>query len=245
MDPGSLYPSGFHPAWQDYTPDIQRYAKHGRRSNLTGDKRVRYYFVDFGISTLFPESPPDGTSPGIKRLVTGADGLEQDVPELRVPSYPYDPFAVDICILGYLFRKAFIWVRQSKPAIAKACRFRISDCSFDAAGWANRKQKYSNLGFLTPLTRRMTVFDPEARPTAPQALQLFEEIAQSLTGSASRRLLRKYGEERLASVAKNITQVSLEAKYHFKHLFRECVVYALFQLANFVVVNVAGTSLFC
>lgn len=61
---------------------------------------VKYYFIDFGISTRFEE----GRS---SRLVTGIHGRERDVPELS-RNVPYDPFKVDIFILGNCYRRQFV-----------------------------------------------------------------------------------------------------------------------------------------
>ena len=61
------------------------------------DVPVIYYFVDFGISTWLKPEDTD-------RLVVGSDGLDQDVPELS-DDVPYDPFKVDIFVLGNFFRQ--------------------------------------------------------------------------------------------------------------------------------------------
>ncbi|KAI9063466.1 hypothetical protein FKP32DRAFT_1572015 [Trametes sanguinea] len=58
---------------------------------------LKYYYVDFGISTQY--------APGEQRApVLGSARLDQDVPELS-DTVPYDPFMVDIFILGNMFRK--------------------------------------------------------------------------------------------------------------------------------------------
>ena len=95
MDATSIYPEGFHPFLQLRQPDgngtarvISRYEAH---------RPVTYYFVDFGISTHFQREQDE-------RLVVGEDGIDKDVPELS-PSVPYDPFKVDIFILGNVFRR--------------------------------------------------------------------------------------------------------------------------------------------
>ena len=58
-----------------------------------------YYLVDFGISSWFQ---PNETN----RLVSGTSGLDQDVPELS-DDVPYDPFKLDIFVLGNFFRQNF------------------------------------------------------------------------------------------------------------------------------------------
>ncbi|TFY77662.1 hypothetical protein EWM64_g6350 [Hericium alpestre] len=57
----------------------------------------KYYYVDYGISAFIPP----GSS---ERLVTGTYGRDRDVPELS-DDVPYDPFKVDIFILGNMFRQ--------------------------------------------------------------------------------------------------------------------------------------------
>lgn len=60
--------------------------------------RVRYYYVDFGMSTRF--------LPGEPRLVTGQLGRDREAPELS-DTVPYDPFKVDVFIIGNLLRQEF------------------------------------------------------------------------------------------------------------------------------------------
>ncbi|TFY74874.1 hypothetical protein EWM64_g9137 [Hericium alpestre] len=98
MDASAMYPLGFHPVKDLFLPDINIPARSTilSRSQVGG---VRYYFVDFGISSIIT---PDAPS----RLVLGLDGRDQDVPELSDED-PYDPFKVDIFTIGNLFRRLF------------------------------------------------------------------------------------------------------------------------------------------
>ena len=66
---------------------------------------IRYYFVDFGISVKFPADLEP------KRTV-GIIGLDRDAPELS-NTRPYDPFRVDIFILGNVFKKDIYAVRSA------------------------------------------------------------------------------------------------------------------------------------
>ncbi len=95
MDGTSLYPKGFHPIVTNYTPDVRNEAKPYAR--FTAPTPVKYYFVNFGISESLAV---EGTS----LRASGTDGLGPDVPELS-GSEPYDPFKVDIFILGNFFKK--------------------------------------------------------------------------------------------------------------------------------------------
>ena len=92
MEANSLYPRGFHPIYDVLLPDATNPAWPLSRSQVG----VRYYFVDYGIST----QAPSGEHPN----VVGTFGIDQEVPELS-KSIPYDPFKVDIFIIGNVLKK--------------------------------------------------------------------------------------------------------------------------------------------
>ena len=99
MDATRLFPDGFHPMRLDCHPQqITRPATLLSRNDVP----VTYYYVDFGISTWLKPEDAD-------RLVVGSDGLDQEVPELS-DDVPYDPFKVDIFVLGNFFRQNFTQV---------------------------------------------------------------------------------------------------------------------------------------
>ena len=111
MDAEPLYPKGFHPIKPVADASGIRLAHTRRRRDVGG---VRYYFIDFGISSKFsPEEP---------RQVVGIFGQDNEVPELS-KTEPYDPFKVDVFILGNLFKRAFLKVyrfARLRPDSAKA-----------------------------------------------------------------------------------------------------------------------------
>ena len=87
-----MYPLGFHPIHATSLKDGWTYAPMISRL----EAGVKYYFVDYGISSYFPA--------GSKReLVFGIAGRDQDVPELS-DDVPYDPFKVDIFTIGNVIR---------------------------------------------------------------------------------------------------------------------------------------------
>ncbi|EGO02260.1 hypothetical protein SERLA73DRAFT_86540 [Serpula lacrymans var. lacrymans S7.3] len=92
MDGAPLYPEGFHPIRMNYSTDGVFELKPLPRI----DHPVRYYFIDFGLSTQF--------APGDPPFVVGAKGRDQDVPELSC-DVPYNAYKVDIFTLGNLYRK--------------------------------------------------------------------------------------------------------------------------------------------
>jgi hypothetical protein len=92
MNATHMYPLGFHPVQDIYLGDKRTIAP--RISRL--EAGVKYYFVDYGISSYFP--------PGSRReLVVGIAGRDRDVPELS-NDVPYDPFKVDIFTIGNVIR---------------------------------------------------------------------------------------------------------------------------------------------
>ncbi|EIW62126.1 uncharacterized protein TRAVEDRAFT_44958 [Trametes versicolor FP-101664 SS1] len=96
MDATAVFPKGFHPMAETTLPDLSGLAPFVRRIDVP----VKYYFIDFGISTQFaPDQHP--------RLVLGTDGLDDEVPELS-NTVPYDPFKTDIFIIGNLLRQQFL-----------------------------------------------------------------------------------------------------------------------------------------
>jgi len=98
-----MYPLGFHPVEDLFLDDIQTAAP--RISRLVAG--VKYYFVDYGISSYFP--------PGSRRgLVLGIAGRDQDVPELS-NAVPYGPFKVDIFTIGNVIRGELQAVGSHSP----------------------------------------------------------------------------------------------------------------------------------
>ena len=98
MDANSLYPKGFHPVMDHYLPDSSDYAPYIARTQAS----VKYYYIDFGISVHIPPGSPS-------KLVTGRLGRDRDPPELASDD-PYDPFKLDVFIIGNLFRTEFLEV---------------------------------------------------------------------------------------------------------------------------------------
>lgn len=99
MDGSNLYKDGWHPmnTWL---------ARDGRDNLCLSRKRseveIKYYFIDFGLSTQF--------DPGHERLVTGKLGRIQ-APE-QISGLPYDPFKLDIYYLGHVYQTMIVDVRS-------------------------------------------------------------------------------------------------------------------------------------
>ncbi|KAI0054727.1 hypothetical protein BV25DRAFT_1895581 [Artomyces pyxidatus] len=96
MDADAMYPRGFHPVRTRFLPNGVNIAFYTRRPRLLAG--VKYYFVDYGISShILPDQP---------RLALGLEGRDEEVPELSEIE-PYDPFKVDIYTIGNVFRRNF------------------------------------------------------------------------------------------------------------------------------------------
>ncbi|VDB85842.1 unnamed protein product [Peniophora sp. CBMAI 1063] len=97
VDASALYPNGHHPIKLEFSSDYRKVVRPLPRSK----HGVRYYYVDFGISSHIP---PNSSS--ASNLVTGVFGRNQNVPELS-DSVPYDPLKVDIFSMGQVFEELF------------------------------------------------------------------------------------------------------------------------------------------
>lgn len=96
LDASDMYPEGFHPIHQQLDKMWKFRARYRERHEV---QNVKYYFIDFGLSSHF-------TDPNQRRRVLGEDCQDREVPELsRVR--PYDPFPVDIFTLGNLYSNCF------------------------------------------------------------------------------------------------------------------------------------------
>ncbi|KAI0066775.1 kinase-like protein [Artomyces pyxidatus] len=96
MDGDAMFPLGFHPVLDLFLPDATTPAIYSLVPRSVAG--VRYYFVDYGLSSYIP--------PGQPRLVVGLEGRDEEVPELS-EDVPYDPFKVDIFSIGNIFRHEF------------------------------------------------------------------------------------------------------------------------------------------
>lgn len=156
MDAAALFPRGFHPVLQLSLPDISSDAPVLSRAAVP----INYYYIDFGISTRFaPDSP--------SKLVVGSWGLDWEPPELS-ETVPYDPFKLDVFLIGNLMRRQFCDVR----IIALYTSNSLTD-TFE--------QKYLNLTMLEPLMNRMVDQDPARRPTAAEVYQQYTAIRRSVS----------------------------------------------------------------
>lgn len=154
MDADVLFPNGYHPVVTTREPlnDV------GTKILPRAAGKIRYYYIDFGIASHLPQ----GRTP---RLVLGRDGLDQSVPELSF-EVPYDPFKVDVFIIGNLLKETFLEVN---PYMRLHVNSLTSLC-----------QKYSNVEFLRMLATAMTRQQPQERPTASDAHKTWRESRKDI-----------------------------------------------------------------
>lgn len=183
MDANSMFPDGFHPVKKSFLSDAQTVAPRLPRSSAA----VKYYYVDFGISSYFPPGSP-------QKFVRGTDGRDKEVPELS-DTVSYDPFKVDIFIIGNLFRHEFHEVCFS---FDESHVVLMNNCTL---------QKFSNVDFLAPLITAMTQTDPERRPDAEGALQLWRSQCSRVSALHGQWRLIGRDEPSMATLWFNVSAV--------------------------------------
>ncbi|KAJ7434800.1 kinase-like domain-containing protein [Mycena galericulata] len=151
MDGGHLFPNGFHPQRPSLTPDLSAKAKHYTRTQ----RPVKYYFIDFGISSKF--------EPGEDTRVDVIIGGDRTVPEFlsaiaKDEFERLDPFPTDIYYLGNMIRMEFL-------------------------DGVERWMKSPKLGFefMRPLVSDMVQADPTKRPNIDEVVSRFETIRNGLS----------------------------------------------------------------
>lgn len=109
MDGRGLFPEGWHP--QSLLSSRDGLHSAGRPA-LREVRDLRYYFIDFGLST-------HGES-----MTLGEHGQEE-APELS-STVPYDPYKLDVYILGKAYGRFFVPVstrgeRAENPVLTSRC----------------------------------------------------------------------------------------------------------------------------
>lgn len=96
MDGRALFPQGWHPQASTRLPNGRRIKASARNPSRAAAGGVRYYFIDFGLATHDEDQ------------VTGILGQER-APELSGDG-PYNPYKLDVYIMGMAFQHFFIEV---------------------------------------------------------------------------------------------------------------------------------------
>lgn len=165
-----MFPRGHHPQILRNLPDASKPAPFVPR--LAARPPVKYDYVDFGISSKFdPKETP--------KLAVGIAGRDQEVPELSATA-PYDPFKVDVFIVGNVLRKLF---------------YEVSDLNLVLdLNLTTSRQVYSNIHFLLPLIDLMMQKAPENRVNAQQAREEWHKIRKRIWFTQRARRLRPHEE---------------------------------------------------
>ena len=153
MDPKTMYPEGFHPVQTAYKRDYSGIAYHIPRSAIG----VKYYYADFGISKHFQDA-------GSPRVTTGISGRDRDPPELS-NTVPYDPFKLDVFIIGNMLKREFCDVIF--PLLSSTAKLTFP-------------QRFSNLEFIRPLADNMATPEPNSRPSAEAALNAWRTLREKV-----------------------------------------------------------------
>ncbi|KAG8994245.1 hypothetical protein FRB94_010036 [Tulasnella sp. JGI-2019a] len=93
MDARAMFPRGWHPQQYAFLPN-GRSVLPTEKASRTAAGGVRYYFIDFGISTQDADS------------VTGIY-CQEPCPELS-STVPYNPYKLDIFIIGMSYKKSLL-----------------------------------------------------------------------------------------------------------------------------------------
>ncbi|KAH8111759.1 kinase-like domain-containing protein [Phellopilus nigrolimitatus] len=96
--------------------------------------------------------------------------------------------------------------------------FRVDVFTLGMTFKRNLLDVYQNLLVLAPLIHEMTKEEPEERLTAPQALELFEQLITTYPGYARRWCLHSHDERSTVRLTRNIRSVFRELSYLSKSL---------------------------
>ncbi|KAG8954541.1 hypothetical protein FRC03_011438 [Tulasnella sp. 419] len=147
MDARLMFPKGWHAINMARLPDGK---PSDRGITRTEAGYVRYYFIDFGYSSKGEYS------------VHGQNGIER-APELETgDKVPYDPFKLDIYMLGLTFKDAIL----------------------------NRTRGAEFI--VGPMVQFMLLKAPHRRPTPEECLERLEALERKLSTRAKERRLRIY-----------------------------------------------------
>ncbi|KAH0840354.1 hypothetical protein J3R83DRAFT_1373 [Lanmaoa asiatica] len=114
---------------------------------------IRYYFIDFGLSTEF--------APGqCERLVTGGLGRIR-APEQISGSF-YDPFKLDVYYLGHVFQTKVVDV--------------VFHIFYPTRGAYVSQQEFKGLEVLGDLALLMTKPNPKDCPSAQETLMIWNSL---------------------------------------------------------------------
>ncbi|KAJ6569075.1 hypothetical protein B0H19DRAFT_1256748 [Mycena capillaripes] len=141
IDTSRMIPGGFNFArpWTSDGVVSLRGEKSGKPSIKTRTEAgpMKYYFIDFGLSVWF-------SSFETRRLVTGFFGQRgKYIPELS-DTIPYDPFKVDVRLVGEMLRKDFLFVGVHLNPSVFSSLLVFARMYSDTQGWILSYRLYGN-----------------------------------------------------------------------------------------------------
>ncbi|KAG8979886.1 hypothetical protein FRB90_007845, partial [Tulasnella sp. 427] len=129
MDGRALFPKGWHPQLRATYPDGTEMKNPTPSRTAIGG--VRYYFIDFGISSRDQDK------------VLGIDGQEP-APELSA-TVPYDPYKLDVFILGMAYRHLLLEEHTGAEVLLPLIDFMVRRKPADRPSAAESLQKFQEL----------------------------------------------------------------------------------------------------
>lgn len=149
MDGRRLYPHGWHPQQREFYPNGQ--TMRGADPSRTAVGGVRYYFIDFGISTKDQDE------------VLGIHGQELS-PELSA-NVPYNPYKLDVYILGMAYQHFLIERHSGLDFLLPLIEYMTPQKPSERPSAAEALQRWKSiereLSFFT-LSKRL--YPPKAEP---------------------------------------------------------------------------------
>ncbi|KAI9063417.1 kinase-like protein [Trametes sanguinea] len=171
MDASALFPKGFHAIAQQMLADGVTPATVLSRASAP----VHYYFIDFGISTRFTDDSP--------RLVVGTDGLDREPPELS-KTVPYDPFKLDVFLIGNMIRHTLYEVYSNLPMLEPLMNRMIDPDPSKRPTAVEAHREFKAIRRKVPTFRRYWLLQPRDSFLVVQAFRsvysLFHSIYRSI-----------------------------------------------------------------
>ncbi|KAG8903695.1 hypothetical protein FRC01_009033 [Tulasnella sp. 417] len=129
MDGRALFPKSWHPQLRATFPDGREMKNPDPSRTAVGG--VRYYFIDFGISSRDQDK------------VLGIDGQEP-APELSA-TVPYDPYKLDVYVLGMAYRHLLLEEHVGAEVFLPLINFMSKPNPADRPTAAESLQRYQEL----------------------------------------------------------------------------------------------------
>ncbi|KAG8990792.1 hypothetical protein FRB94_013099 [Tulasnella sp. JGI-2019a] len=148
MDARAMFPEGWHPQGYERKPDGQLIKNSSPSRTAVGG--VRYFFIDFGLSSLREDS------------TVGFSGQER-APELSY-DVPYDPYKLDVYVLGMAYKQLLVDLNSGVDFVKPLIAYMTLEAPEDrptAAEAVERFQLIRSTMTETQLSQRLWPLKPE------------------------------------------------------------------------------------